>query len=127
MLLTVGETAAMLNITPGGIYYLLYICRLDGVRIRGCWRVFSESVEDYLAERKVRSGDEKQPSLYPELSGGNGVSPGIGENGLPADPGRVTLLEGRRRGLEFSEGRPPVLPGKPVKRKKLVQLYFDFY
>ncbi len=46
--MTVEEAAAALRIKPKNTYYLLYMGRLEGWKIRDCWRVFPRSVEEYV-------------------------------------------------------------------------------
>lgn len=128
MLLTVEETARMLNMKRGGVYYLLAFCKLDGVKIRSNWRVFSESVEEYRVKRECSCRNGKNTFLYNGFSGGNESVQDFRQDSLPDDERRTSVLEGRGRTVELPPGRHSVIHGHTLKRKKPpVQLFFDFY
>ncbi|MEO0133114.1 MAG: helix-turn-helix domain-containing protein [candidate division WOR-3 bacterium] len=47
VVLTVKETAAILNINPKNVYYLLYIGDIEGWKIANIWRISLISVQEY--------------------------------------------------------------------------------
>ncbi len=45
-LLTLKEIAEKLDVPPKSIYYLIYIGRLEGFKIRSTWRFLNDAAEN---------------------------------------------------------------------------------
>lgn len=129
MLLTVAEAALAAGCKAKNIYYQLYMCRIDGVRIRNTWRIISESLEEYCA------GRENTAVAGVSASGGNGLRGcqeflvRVAENRLQAHPARRnTRMEGRGRRLELPAFGHHKIPGRKQQRMMFsaAQLQFDF-
>lgn len=68
MLLTVREVASILDMDFHNVYYLIESCKVDGVKIRDDWRVYSDSVRELYDKRE-------NDSIYRDrVCGGNGFS-----------------------------------------------------
>ncbi len=52
---TVKQASKSLHVDIKHVYYLLYMGRLEGWKIRGTWRIFINSIELYDSTRNTRS------------------------------------------------------------------------
>lgn len=123
LLLSTAEAARILEISTGSVWYLVSMCRLDSVRVRGRCKITSSSLNEYVNqgfEGKNRSGI----SCDSECTGSLYDSELFGTDALPADEGRRPAgLERRRRQLVLrKKGRS----GLYEKELNVKQLMFDF-
>lgn len=125
MLLTVKETASILGEKEKNIYYLIYISRLDAVRVRSDWRICSDSVREEYAKR---TGEELHNYHIPGDNGlrrYNELIAGIRTNRIQADKLRRNAWLERRRRMERAEKRRNCVSGKRTALAGL-QLEFTF-
>jgi excisionase family DNA binding protein len=115
--LAVEEAAVMLGVALKHVYYLLYMGRLDGWKIRSTWRLFRGSVEAYANERN-------DIGIIPNLAcdhdhqGSGGLSTLLRNNHPAHDLGRPTAgLHGRRR-MEHCPPRSFQLSAAPFEPMK---------
>jgi len=59
--LTVGEAAAAMGMNLKHVYYLLYMGRIEGWKVRDCWRIFPGSVEEYVKSNGIGGSEKNSP------------------------------------------------------------------
>jgi excisionase family DNA binding protein len=104
--ITAEEAARALGVKLKHIYYLVYMGELEGWKIRGAWRLFRISVEEYDKARNHARIDQSVAGDNVH-QGCRGVSTLFGINDPKDDLGTPTHgLHGRRR-VEYCQARLP--------------------
>lgn len=112
--LAVEEAAVILGVALKHVYYLLYMGRLDGWKIRSTWRLFRGSVEAYANERNdIRI--IPNPACDYDHQGSGRLSTLLGNNHPAHDLGRPATGIHGRRGMEHCPPRSFQLPPTPFK------------
>jgi excisionase family DNA binding protein len=103
--LAVEEVAMILGVALKHVYYLLYMGRLDGWKIRSTWRLFRGSVEAYANERNDIGIVTNTPGNHDHQ--GSGRLPALlGDNRQTHDMGRPASGLHGRRGMEHRQTGP---------------------
>lgn len=107
----VEEAAAYLGVAFKHVYYLLYLGRIDGWKIRNTWRLFRGSVEAYAHERNDGRTVQNAPRDHDDQGSGR-VLALLGNHDPAYDLGETDSgVYGRRR----MEHRPAGLIRVPSK------------
>lgn len=122
MLLSVAETAQLLELKPAQIYYKLRFSKIDGaIKLFSNWRIDEETVREW----HERINEERAGFLpgFDELCGFDAVLKDIREASLQNDKKSCfACLQGRGQPVDDSKSRPHRMVVKPKPRLKTTQL-----
>ena len=127
--MTVEEAARALGVKVKHVYYLAYMGKLEGWKIRGAWRLFSGSVEAYASEQNT-GRTHAASALDTHDQGRVGFPSLFGFDCPPDDLGRPNprLHAPRRERVEYHPGGLPFVPFQalqPVTRPVQLSLFAE--
>lgn len=122
MLLSVAETAQLLELKPAQIYYKLRFSKIDGaIKLFSNWRIDEETVREW----HERINAERAGFLpgFDELIGFDAVLANIRTASLQNDKKSCfACLQGRGQPMDGNQSRPYRMAVKPKPRIKTKQL-----